>query len=206
MKKIFVVVSFLLINLIAIAQQNTSDYVYLLRNFQKAYVATHDVVKGKDTAYIKFFPIDSSYHVTAVFERIKDSTGFTMQLSESKTATYFKYGKVIFTLQNKTYHLFVYQSEKLRKIPQYKNHLFIPFVDLSNGITSYGGGRYLDVDITAIKNNEVELDFNKSYNPTCAYTTGFNCPIPPGENTVPLSINAGEETYAKPIHEAGSKK
>ena len=205
MKKILLA-GLLLINLTAFAQQNTSDYVYLISNFQKAYVATHSVVKGKDTAYIKFFPIDSTYHVTAVFERIKDNVGFTMQLSESKTATYFKYGKVIFTLQNKTYHLFVYQSEKLRKIPQYRNHLFIPFVDLSNGITSYGGGRYLDVDMTAIKNNEVELDFNKAYNPTCAYTTGFNCPIPPGENTLSTAINAGEKTYAKPIHEAGTKK
>jgi hypothetical protein len=199
MKKIITIVLFF-INITAFAQKNEpSDYIYSLQKYRQAYILHHDVVKGKDTAYLKFFPIDSNYHVFADFIKIKDSA-FTMQLSEAKTAKYFKYGKVTFTLQNKTITLYLYQSERLMKMPDYKNHLLIPFIDMSNGFTSYGGGRYLDVDITDIIGNKVELDFNKAYNPSCAYTTGYNCPIPPGENTIPLSINAGEKTYAKPIH------
>jgi uncharacterized protein len=198
MKKILTIVLFF-INVTAFAQKTSSDYFYSLQQFRQAYISSHDVVKGKDTAFLKFFPIDSTYRVNAVFEKIKDDTGFVMQLSEGKTAKYFKYGKVIFTLQNKKITLFLYQSERLMKNPEYKNYLFIPFIDLSNGFASYGGGRYLDVDKTNIIDNEVSLDFNKAYNPSCAYTTGYNCPIPPGENLVMLSINAGEKTYAKPV-------
>jgi uncharacterized protein len=198
MKKIITIILFF-ITVTASAQPN-SDYLYSLQKFRQAYVANHDVVKGADTVYLKFFPIDKAYDIMANFERIKDDTGFTMQLSEAKTAKYFKFGKVTFTLQKKLITLYLYQSERLMKMPEYKNHLFIPFVDLSNGFSSYGGGRYVDVDITDIIDNKVDLDFNKAYNPSCAYTTGYNCPIPPGENTILLPINAGEKTYAKPMH------
>jgi uncharacterized protein (DUF1684 family) len=198
MKKIITIV-LLFINVTAFAQKNApSDYIYSVQKFRQEYVVNHGVVKGKDTAYLKFFPIDSNYHVVANFKKIKDSS-FTMQLSEGKTAKYLKYGKVTFTLQNKTISLYLYQSERLMQLPDYKNHLLVPFIDMSNGFSSYGGGRYLDVDITDIMDNKVELDFNKAYNPSCAYTTGYNCPIPPGENTISLSINAGEKTYAKPL-------
>jgi uncharacterized protein (DUF1684 family) len=199
MKKILFA-GLLFFNIAAFAQQDTSGYVYSLQKFQEKYVATHNVVKGEDTAYLKFFPIDSNYRVTATFEKIKDDTGFIMQLSENKTAKYFKYGKVTFILQNKPVTLFLYQSKRLMKTAQYKNYLFIPFIDLSNGATSYGGGRYLDIDIKDIKGNKLTIDFNKAYNPSCSYTTGYNCPIPPGENTILLSVNAGEKTYAKPMH------
>ena len=78
-----------------------------------------------------------------------------------------------------------------------KNYLFVPFTDLTSGGESYGGGRYLDFFMDDIKNNYLEVDFNKAYNPYCAYATGFNCPIPPAENDLPVSIIAGEKNFAK---------
>jgi uncharacterized protein len=73
------------------------------------------------------------------------------------------------------------------------NRLFVPFRDASSGIESYGGGRYLD----AINKGEaVILDFNRAYNPFCAYNDDFVCVIPPEENRIPLKILAGEQKPA----------
>jgi uncharacterized protein (DUF1684 family) len=86
------------------------------------------------------------------------------------------------------------KQEKLRE------YLFVPFGDATSGFESYGGGRYIEFYISDIKNNKVIIDFNKAYNPYCAYTTGYNCPIPPAENLLTVAIPAGEKNYGKKIH------
>jgi uncharacterized protein (DUF1684 family) len=48
-----------------------------------------------------------------------------------------------------------------------------------------------------LKNNTLQLDFNKAYNPYCAYTTGYHCPIPPKENHLAVAIKAGEMNFGK---------
>jgi uncharacterized protein (DUF1684 family) len=109
------------------------------------------------------------------------------------------YGKIIFTLHDTAYHLNVYRSVSSQ--PQYKDYLFIPFTDLTSGDETYGSGRYIDILTTDIYSNSVEIDFNKAYNPYCAYTTGYNCPIPPRQNYLPVAITAGEKAFAKsPAH------
>ena len=75
--------------------------------------------------------------------------------------------------------LTIYQSEALMKKPDYEDYLFLPFKDMSNYTYSYGGGRYMDLRFDDIKDSTIVLDFNKCYNPYCAYTDGYNCPIPP---------------------------
>jgi uncharacterized protein (DUF1684 family) len=79
--------------------------------------------------------------------------------------------------------------------------LFIPFNDLTNYEETYGGGRYLDVSTTDIVNGKMVVDFNKSYNPYCAYSDGYNCPIPPDANKLQVTIKAGEKNYGKKIEE-----
>ena len=83
---------------------------------------------------------------------------------------------------------------------EYKDYLFIPFTDATNGNETYEGGRYIDILITDISNNTVVIDFNKAYNPYCCYATGYHCPIPPKENALSVTINAGEKKYTKPVH------
>lgn len=68
----------------------------------------------------------------------------------------------------------------------------------ADGTESYGGGRYIDCVINDIRNSTLMLDFNKAYNPYCAYVTGYNCPIPPREKDLPVAIHAGEKNYGKP--------
>ena len=65
----------------------------------------------------------------------------------------------------------------------------LPFTDLTNGNETYSGGRYIDLEIP--EGNTIRIDFNKSYNPYCAYTEGYSCPIPPAENNLGYTITAG---------------
>jgi len=76
--------------------------------------------------------------------------------------------------------------------------LFIPFADVTSGDETYGTGRYIDISTKDIINNTVVIDFNKAYNPYCAYSNGYNCPIPPAENYLAVAIKAGERSFAKP--------
>ena len=105
-----------------------------------------------------------------------------------------------FKLHDSLLHLYVYQFEALMKKEKLKDYLFVPFGDATSGFESYGGGRYIEFYISDIKNNQVILDFNKAYNPYCAYTTGYNCPIPPLENLLIVAIPAGEKNYGKKVH------
>jgi uncharacterized protein (DUF1684 family) len=72
------------------------------------------------------------------------------------------------------------------------------FADLTSGDEKYTAGRYIDLLIEDIVDNKVILDFNKAYNPYCAYVSGkYNCPLPPRENQLPVAIFAGEKTFTK---------
>ncbi|MEO8862434.1 MAG: DUF1684 domain-containing protein [Ginsengibacter sp.] len=181
---------------------NAQDKTYngSIISYQRHYVDTHEVVTKNDRKFIQFYDIDKYYEVTASFKKIEDQTGFEMNTSSGMKKKYFQYGIVTFNLFDSLQHLYVYQSATLMKEEKYKDYLFIPFGDATSGFTSYGGGRYLDLIFSDIKDGKVILDFNKAYNPYCAYVTGYNCPIPPKENLLNIAIKAGEKNYGKPIH------
>ncbi|MDQ6904869.1 MAG: DUF1684 domain-containing protein [Bacteroidota bacterium] len=179
--------------------QNKSYHDSII-SYQQHYVDTHEVVTKADRKFIQFYDINEDYLITADFKKIDDKIGFEMNTSSGMKKKYFTYGVVTFKLFDSVQHLFVYQSAALMKQEKYKDYLFIPFGDATSGFTSYGGGRYLDLVFSGIKDGKTKLDFNKAYNPYCAYVTGYNCPIPPKENLLTVAIKAGEENYAKPIH------
>ena len=81
----------------------------------------------------------------------------------------------------------------MRKKEGYGKYLFVPFTDATSGTQSYGGGRYLDLELP--EGTMLEVDFNYAYNPYCAYTDGYSCPIPKPESRLPISILAGEKVY-----------
>jgi uncharacterized protein (DUF1684 family) len=105
-----------------------------------------------------------------------------------------------FRVHDTALHLFVYQLQFLLGKEDTKNDLFVGFTDLTSAADTYGGGRYIDCVIGDIHDGVMVLDFNKAYNPYCAYTTGYNCPIPPKENDLPVAILAGEKNYGKKSH------
>ena len=196
MQKVFLItLTFILCN--NTFAQKKDLYVEYIKAYQKKYVATHEVVPKKDKKHFHFFPISSNYNVTCTFEKITDTVGFTMTTSAKTLKHYFKYGRLGFTIDGTQYHLFVYQSSDLMQTEQYRNYLFVPFTDATTGDESYGSGRYIEFYIADIQNNILHLDFNKAYNPYCAYSPNYKCPIPPKENFLPVAIKAGEMNFGK---------
>lgn len=73
-----------------------------------------------------------------------------------------------------------------------KGRLFLVFGDATNGVTTYGGGRFLDLD--APRDGSVIIDFNKAYSPPCSFTAFATCPLPPACNLLPVAVSAGERS------------
>lgn len=161
------------------------------------YIDKHEVVTGDDKKLIKFFPANESYRVVARFERVRNGGWFNMETSGTIKKVFRVYGKIHFTIHDTTLQLNIYQSQQLMKVEEYREHLFLPFTDLTSGEESYASGRYIDLSFGDITGDKVVIDFNKAYNPYCAYVSGkYNCPIPPRENNLPVAILAGEKNYA----------
>lgn len=137
----------------------------------------------------RFFPVNMDYCVVAKFERIENGDTVIMKTSANTEKVYIKFAKVYFTIEEVPCELTVYQNVKLSQIKEYEDYLFIPFRDQTSGQESYGGGRYIDLKIP--EEDEIILNFNLAYNPYCAYTEGYFCPIPPNENILEVEIKAG---------------
>ncbi len=179
------------------AQSNT--YKDSVESYLKKYVKEHEVVTGKDKESMSFFPVNENYRIDCRFERTINSPWFRMESSGPIKKNYRVYGIIRFTLNDTAVALNIYQSQDLMATAKYRDHLFIPFTDATSGEETYESGRYLDLEIDDIKNENVLIDFNKAYNPYCAYVSGkFNCPIPPAENRLIVAIRAGERAFAKP--------
>mgnify|MGYP005989794963 CR=1 FL=1 len=147
---------------------------------------------------LDFYKIDEKFKVTAKLVKEKDPVIFEMQTTTSRKPLYIKYGTLTFTLEGKEQRLTIYQNKDFDRAPQYKDYLFLPFTDKTSGNGSYGGGRYLDV-LTTDENADgtIIIDFNKSYNPYCAYNSKYSCPLTPKENTLSVALKAGIKAYKK---------
>jgi uncharacterized protein (DUF1684 family) len=169
-----------------------------IESYFKKYVKDHEVVKGKDKELMSFFPVNEKYRINCKFERTPSSQWFRMESSGPMKRNYRVYGVIHFTINDTPVTLNIYQSQDLMTSKEYKDHLFIPFTDATTGEETYESGRYLDLDIKDIVGDKYVIDFNRAYNPYCAYVSGkFNCPIPPSENRLIVAIRAGEKAFRK---------
>lgn len=137
---------------------------------------------------LPFYPVAYQYCVVAKLVRDSTALPFAMPTSTSRLPMYRKYGELHFELNGQPQRLTVYQSLDLLQKPGFADYLFLPFTDATNGHGSYGGGRYLDLRLPPAGTATVILDFNCAYNPSCAYSHGYSCPIPPAENRLALAI------------------
>jgi uncharacterized protein len=142
---------------------------------------------------LQYFEIDSSYLVKAFAERIKGAKPFTMATTKGEKDQYLKYYLLHFKLKGKPVELTAYQSLDLINAEKYKDYMFVPFKDATNGESTYSGGRFLEFDKTG--KDSVIIDFNLAYNPYCAYNIKYSCPIPPAENHLDIAIEAGEKDF-----------
>lgn len=158
-------------------------------------------LKAKDTGDLRFYPVRKEYQVWAELQLTPEAKTFDMQTHSGKKQLYKQYAVATFSLKGKKYKLSIYQSLSLLSKEGHTNHLFLPFNDLTNNETTFGGGRYIDFSTKDIKNGMLLIDFNKCYNPYCAFKEGYSCPIPPSENRLKLRIEAGEQLFAGKVSE-----
>lgn len=137
---------------------------------------------------LAYFPIDAKYKVIAKVEKIETRQFVMIRNSDGTNLRYLKYAWLDFEIDGKQQRLLVLK-------PMFGLGLFLGFSDDTSGETTYGGGRYLDLE--QIKGDRITLDFNLAYNPYCAYVANFTCPLPPRENILSVPIEAGEKKYRK---------
>ncbi|WP_208103158.1 DUF1684 domain-containing protein [Flavobacterium ichthyis] len=173
-------------SVLAYQQHLNSEY----KDPEKSPLLKKDLKKFKG---LNFFAANEKYFVMAKFVRTPNEKPFEMPTTTTRKPIYVKYGEAHFELDGKKVKLDVFQSLDYKKINP--KALFLPFTDLTSGVESYGGGRYLDLEIP--ENEVIVIDFNKAYNPYCAYNHTYSCPIPPAQNDVPVEINAGVKKFKK---------
>src|SRR5690554_146395 len=147
----------------------------------------------KDFKGLEFYPLNPKFIVEADFIRTPGEKPFLMPTTTDRLPEYIKYGEAHFEIDGKKYVLNLFKSTQPNAEPGYEDYLFLPFTDYTSGDGSYGGGRYLDQRIP--EGDKLFIDFNKAYNPYCAYNAHYSCPIPPKENDLSIRIEAGVRDF-----------
>jgi uncharacterized protein (DUF1684 family) len=142
-------------------------------------------------ASLKYFKPDIKYRITADLEPVQNKKMIVLPTSDGKEKRYLEYAYASFKLDGIESKLLI--LEVMDSGP-YKGTLFLAFADETSARETYGAGRYLDLKKVPGASN-ITLDFNKAYNPYCAYSEKFSCPFPPKENVLKVAIKAGETNY-----------
>jgi uncharacterized protein (DUF1684 family) len=141
---------------------------------------------------LHYFEPDLSFRIKAnISPYMNDDKEVVVKYTDGTSEKYEKYGYANFTVGGEPQKLLLLKNESV---------ISVLFRDATSGKQTYGGGRYLDYPLSEIKNNVIILDFNKAYNPYCVYQASYACPVPPAENTLTASIQAGELTESS-VHE-----
>ena len=175
--------------------------VAAVEKFQKDLNTEYADVKNsplmaEDLAVFKtldFYPISEKFFVIAKFVRTENEKPFEMKTSTTRKPMYVKYGEAHFEIDGKPFQLNIYQNIELSKLEEYKDYLFLPFSDLTCGKESYIGGKYIDMKTPT--GDTIVIDFNKAYNPLCAYNHKYSCPKVPLENDLKIEIKAGVKKF-----------
>ncbi|BDD10582.1 hypothetical protein FUAX_30140 [Fulvitalea axinellae] len=195
-KNLILTTALLLAGLVSKAQDTAKEKeIAEIKAYQQAWNRTYADPKKSPLAVkdresfkgLAFFPINLEYRLQAKLVKDEQYKRLRVRTSDGKVREYVRFGKLYFTLDGKSLTLEAYQPADFRKRT---SSLFVPFTDKTNGDTSYGGGRYLDLEIPE-HGGSLILDFNKAYNPYCAYNNRYSCPVPPKANRLPVAIPAG---------------
>ncbi len=138
---------------------------------------------------ITFFPMKEKYVVSAQYTPVENGKVIDFPTSAKKIKQYRELGTAAFTIDDKPQVLTLYVPAEA--ISGAEDLVFVPFRDATSGMTSYGAGRYLELSMQDLAKAPLTLDFNRAYNPYCAYSGDYNCPIPPENNTLSVKIEAG---------------
>lgn len=138
---------------------------------------------------LNYFPASPEYKVNAKLDMLENNELITLPMNDGTEENYIKYAYATFNLLGKNHQLLLLK----RKDEEVDNSLFLAFSDKTSGNETYGGGRYIDLELRS--KNFVTIDFNKAYNPFCEYNYRYTCPLPPKENQMDIPVEAGEKVY-----------
>ncbi len=145
---------------------------------------------------LTYYEPSEAYHVAARLDVAARPDTVRIAASQSNDVrTMLRYGVFQFSIGDKACTLAAYKHTGPEAM-RYPTLLFVPFQDQTTGSETYYAGRYLDVDIQP-GTADYYLDFNRAYNPYCAYNESYSCPLVPAENILPVAIRAGEKNYDK---------
>lgn len=202
MKKNIIIIALILISLavyfVMRSNQSESTETYI-KEISKERTEKEDFMKTSSSSpfasnrseftELKYYPPNPKYKVKAEVTKITDLEYVNIGESDGSSKRYLKYATLKFNVDNIPMELLVLKPTGFGQM----NVLFTAFADETSSMETYGAGRYLDL---SFKNaSTIILDFNKAYNPYCAYNESFSCPLPPKENILPVRIEAGEKNY-----------
>lgn len=143
------------------AQNFSASIVKHREDYKGAFIKDQNSpLRENDLQHLHFFEADSTYQITADVKILKNQKSFQMPTYDGTSKEFIRYAKVTFKLNGKNLELTLYRNIGLMVNPIYRNSLFLPFTDETTGELTYGGGRYIDLDIKDIKNNKIIIDFN----------------------------------------------
>lgn len=144
--------------------------------------------KRASFAGLSCFPLDPGLRLEVELQEHKDKQVVTFSSTGGKDQDFLRWGEFRFTIDGKDCTL-----QAFKTVPWERN-LFVLFRDATSGQESYGAGRYIDLepgrDLTP--EGTWVLDFNRAYNPWCAYSEDYACPLVPRDNWLEVAVRAGE--------------
>ena len=136
-----------------------------------------------------YFEENPDFRIIADWHPLNEKDVLTLKTTNDGQRAYWKYGIARFMLNDTPCELLVLKPVD---IPD-QDYLFLPFYDNTSGLTTYGGGRYVEPDL--MNSGKILIDFNRAYNPYCAYNKKYRCPIPPLQNNIKVAVEAGEKNF-----------
>ena len=200
MKTVFYFLVLFCFTLIAKSQDDHTAQIKKLRTEKNVELRSkkNSPLQKKDRKafdHLNYFPIDKAWCKDVEFALVENGDTIDIITSSGKPKQFYVFGKITFCNDGTPESLNAY----MRIWPEgyesdYPPSLFIPFKDQTSGEETYGGGRYMDIDVPA-ESGLIKLDFNLCYNPYCSYGDGFSCPLPPEVNDLDFEVVAGEKNY-----------
>jgi uncharacterized protein (DUF1684 family) len=169
-----------------IADEREEKDRFMRNSPESPFAATPDKYEG-----LNYFAPDSHYRVIAELNPVTERKMRVLGTNDGEQQRYLEYAYAEFKLDGATNKLLI--LEIVDPGPS-NGKLFLAFGDETSARETYGAGRYLDVAKTP-GSSTITLDFNRAYNPYCAYGNSFSCPLPPRENILTIPIKAGEKSY-----------
>lgn len=144
--------------------------------------------RGENFEGLSYYPPDERYRIVTALESVSDRETITVETTQEGAQTYHRWGTFEFEIDGAPVTLTAFKADPS------ETHLWVPFRDETNGDTTYPAGRYLDLEASdRTPSREWELDFNRAYNPFCAFSDAYECPLVPTENWLEVRIEAGEQ-------------